>query len=108
MQVELMIVLRIPPLTRLQNLRRNLPLFPPLLLHLLRHLFRLGLLFGGVVEDGRSVLSTGVHALSVGRGGVVHLVEELEKGGVGELGGVEGHLEGFRVCISLISLSSDV
>ncbi len=50
-----------------------------------------------MVEDGAAVLRAAVHALAVLGGGVVHLVEELEEGGVGEEGGVEGHLEGFGV-----------
>lgn len=97
-QIQLMILLRIPPLPRLQDLRAHGPLFPPLLLHLLRDFLRLLLLLRGVVEDGAAVLRTRVHALAVLGRGVVHLVEELEEGGVGELGGVECHLEGFGVC----------
>lgn len=98
MQIQLMIILRIPPPARLQNLRRNGPLLlPPLLLGLAGHEFGLGFLLGGVVEDGAAVLGSGVHALAVRGGGVVHFVEEFEEGGVGEGGGVEGHLEGFGV-----------
>lgn len=95
MQIQLMIILRIPPLPGLQDLRRNRALLPPLPLHLLRHALRLRLLLRGVVEDGAAVLGAGVHALAVRGGGVVHFVEEFEEGGVGEGGGVEGHLEGF-------------
>ena len=98
MQVQLMILLGVPPLAGLEDLRRNGPLLPPLLLHLGRQGLRLGLLLGGMVEDGAAVLGAGVHALAVQGGGVVHFVEEFEEGGVGEGGGVEGHLEGFRVC----------
>lgn len=97
MQIKLMISLSIPPLPRLQHLRRNTPLLPPLLLHLLRHLLGGRLLLGRMVEDGATVLGSGVGALAVFGGGVVHLVEEFEEGGVGEAGGVEGHLEGFRI-----------
>ena len=103
-QIQLMVILRVPPLPRLQDLRRYFPLrLPPLLGHLLRHDIRLCLLLGRVREDGAAVLCARVHALAVGRGGVVHLVEELEEGGVGEGGGVEGHLEGFGVWISFVS-----
>ena len=98
MQIQLMIILRIPPLPGLQDLRRNRALLPPLPLHLLRHALRLRLLLRGVVEDGAAVLGAGVHALAVRGGGVVHFVEEFEEGGVGEGGGVEGHLEGFGIC----------
>lgn len=97
LQIQLMILLGIPPLPGLQNLRTHRSLAPPLLLHLLRHLLGFFFLFGGVVEDGGAVLGAGVHALAVLGGGVVHLVEELEEGAVGEEGGVEGHLEGFGV-----------
>ena len=98
MQIQLMIILRVPPLPGLQDLRRDRALLPPLPLHLLRHALRLRLLLRGVVEDGAAVLGAGVHALAVRGGGVVHLVEEFEEGGVGEGGGVEGHLEGFGIC----------
>lgn len=99
MQIQLMIILRVPPLARLKDFGRNSSLLPPLLLRLLRHGLGLLLLLGGVVEDGAAVLGAGVHALAVGRGGVVHFVEELEEGGVGEGGGVEGHLQGFGICV---------
>ena len=92
MQIQLMIFLRVPPLARLQDLRRDRALFPPLLLHLLRHALRLGLLLRRMVEDGAAVLRPRVHALAVRRGGIVHLVEEFEEGAVGEGGGVEDHL----------------
>ena len=92
MQIQLMIILRIPPLTRLEDLGRNGPLLPPLLLNLLRHALRFRLLLRRVVEDGAAVLRPRVHALAVFGGGVVHLVEEFEEGGVGEGGRVEDHL----------------
>lgn len=98
-QVLLMIILSIPPPTRLQDLRTNPILLPPLLLRLLRHLLRLRLLLGAVVEDGAAVLGSGIHALAVLGRGVVHAVEELQQGAVGELGGIERHLEGFGICI---------
>lgn len=97
MQIQLMVILRVPPLPGLEDLGRNRAPRPPLLLRLGRHLTRDGALLGGVVEDGAAVLGAGVHALAVGRGGVVHLVEELEQGGVGQGRGVKGHLEGFGV-----------
>ncbi len=92
-----MIRLGIPPLPRLQNLRRDLPILPPLRLHLLRHLPRRFLLLRRMVEDGATVLRACVGALAVFGGGVVHFVEEFEEGGVGDAGGVKGHLEGFGV-----------
>ena len=84
MQIQLMIILRVPPLAGLEDLRRNLPLLPPLLLRLGRHALCLGLLLRRVVEDGAAVLRAGVHALAVRRRGVVHLVEEFEQGRVRE------------------------
>lgn len=97
MQIQLMIILRIPPPARLQNLRRDLPVLKPLFLRRLRDLHRLGFLLGRVVEDGAAVLRAGVHTLAVLGRGVVHAVEELQEVGVGDAGGVEGYLEGFGI-----------
>ncbi len=96
-QIQLMIILRIPPPARLQDLRRDLPILKPLLLRRLRDLHRLGFLLGGVVEDGAAVLRARVHALPVLGGGVVHAVEKLQEVGVGDAGRVEGYLEGFGI-----------
>ena len=85
-----MVILRVPPLPRLQHLRAHRALLPPLRLDLRRHLLRCGLLLGRVVEDGAAVLRARVHTLSVFGGWVVHAVEEGEEGCVGEGGGVEG------------------
>ena len=98
-QIPLMVILRIPPLPRRQNLRCDLAALPPLLLRLLRHFLCQLLLFLSVVENRASVLGAGISALAVLGGGVVHFVEELEEGGVGEGRGVEDDLEGFGVCI---------
>ncbi len=100
-QVQLMISLRVPPLPGLQDLRRDRLVLPPLLLRLLGDLARLPLLLRRVVEDGGPVLRAGVGALPVFGRGVVHLVEEGEEVGVGEAGGVEGHLERLGVCSSI-------
>ena len=96
-QVQLVIILSVPPLPRFQNLRRDRCLLPPLLLHLLCHFLRFRLLFRRVIENGAAVLGPAVHALTIFGSGVVHFVEELEESGVGELFGVEGHLERFGV-----------
>lgn len=53
-----------------------------------------------MVEDRGAVLGTGVAALAVLGGGVVHFVEEFEEGGVGEGGRVVGDLDGFGVCVN--------
>ena len=94
-----MILLRIPPLSRGQYLRHNAAL-PPLLVDLLGDFSRLLLLLRVVVEYSGSVLRTGVGTLSIGGCGVVHLVEEFEKGGVGYFCRVVDDLEGFGVCIT--------
>lgn len=107
-QIQLMISLRIPPLPRLQYLRRDRLALPPLLLGLLRHLPRRLLLLRGMVEYRTPVLRPRVGALPIFGRGVVHLVEEFEEGGVGETGGVKGHLECFGICVSLaVSQSRD-
>lgn len=95
-----MIVLRIPPLPRRQNLRHHLPT-PPLLARLLRNLARLFFLLLGVEEDPAAVLRPYVCPLRVACRGVVYAVEEVKNGRVGECGGVEGELHGFSVCVVL-------
>lgn len=97
-----MIRLGVPPRARLEDLRGDGFPLPPLRLCLIRHGAGLALLLGGMVEDGAAVLGARVGALPVLGRGVVHAVEELEQGGVGEAGGVEGHLEGFRVWRSFV------
>lgn len=103
LQIQLMILLRIPPLARGQDLRRDGPAAPPLLLHLLRHLLGRLLLLLVVVEDGAAVLRPAVGALSVLGCRVVHLVEEFEQLAVSDLVWVEGYLEGFGVCNGTIT-----
>ena len=98
MQIQLMIVLRIPPPPGLQDLRRDLLVLEPLLLRRLRDPLRVRFLLRRMIEDGAPVLRACVHALPVLGSGVMHSVEALEEVGVGDEGGVEGHLEGFGVC----------
>ena len=93
-----MVIFRVPPLARRQDLRDHLPL-PPLLADQLRHLPRYALLLRVVVEDAAAVLGAGVRPLAVGGRGVVHPVEEFEELSVGDLVWVEGYLEGFGVCL---------
>jgi len=92
-----MVILRIPPLSRLEDLRRNLTSLVPLRLRQLGHMSRLLLLLGVVVKDAAAVLGADVGALAVGGCGVVHFVEEFEEVAVGYLRGVVGYLEGFGV-----------
>jgi hypothetical protein len=63
-QVLLVIILCIPPLTRRQDLSNNLPL-PPLLIRLLRHLPRNRLLLRAMIEYPTSVLGTSIWTLAV-------------------------------------------
>lgn len=94
-----MVLLRIPPLPRWQDLRRNTTL-PPLLVHLVGNIARNLLLLGVVVENGRAVLGTNIGSLAVLGGGIVHLVEELEEGAIGDFFGVVDYLQSFGVCSS--------
>lgn len=92
-----MVVLRIPPLTRLDDLCIK-RLLVPLLANLVRDIVRKLVLFLAVREDRAAVLGANVRALAVGCCGVVHAVEEFQKLAVADDGGVEGYLEGFGVC----------
>lgn len=96
-QIPLVIILRIPPLPRGQNLRNDLPL-PPLLIHFLGNVPRDLFLLCVVVENPGPVLRAGIWSLAVGCRGVVHAVEELEELAVVETGGVVGYLESFGIC----------
>jgi hypothetical protein len=95
-QVQLVVLLCVPPLSRRQNLGHYAAL-PPLLVDLLGDVARLLLLLGVVVEDGGAVLRACVWALAVRGGGVVHLVEEFEEGAVRDFLRVVDNLEGFGV-----------
>ena len=79
-----MIILGIEPLPGRGDLGTDLPVPPPLLLHLLRNLFGDLLLLLVVPKDRAAVLRARVAALAVLGRGVVHLVEELDEGRVGE------------------------
>jgi hypothetical protein len=92
-----MVLFRIPPLSSWQNLCRDAS-FPPLLVDLIRDISRNLLLLGIVVKDRRSVLAADVWTLAVGRGGIVHLVKELEEGAVGYFFGVVDDLQSFGIC----------
>lgn len=98
-EIQLMILLCIPPLSRRQDLGCNAVL-PPLLVRLLRDLFCRLLLFRVVVEDGAAVLRAAVGALLVLRGWVVHFIEEFEEGTVGNLVRVVYNLQCLSVTCS--------
>lgn len=86
-----MILLRIPPLARRHNLRRN-GLLVPFLRNFIGYLMRDLGLFLVVRKDCAAVLSAHVWSLAVLCRGVVHAVEEFEELAVGDDGGVEGYL----------------
>lgn len=91
-----MVILRIPPLTRLDNLRTK-RLLVPLLANLLRDIVRNLVLLLAVRENRAAVLGANIRALAVEGCGVVHAVEEFQKLAVADDRGVEGYLEGFGV-----------
>lgn len=95
-QVQLMVLLSIPPLSGLENLRRH-PAFPPLLIDLVRDFARDFLLLCVVEEDCAAVLSAHIRALAVFGGRVVHAVKEFDEGAVLDLGRVVYDLESLGV-----------
>lgn len=101
-----MVVLRIPPLTRLDDLRTK-RLLVPLLANLVRDIVRKLVLFLAVREDHAAILGANVRALAVECCGVVHAVEEFQKLAVADDGGVEGYLDGFGVCFIFLDAISD-
>lgn len=92
-----MVVLCVPPLACWQDLRHDLAVLPPLLLHASRDVACCRFLLGVVVKYSTAVLRAGVWTLSVCGCGIVHAVEVLEELAVGELLGVEMDLESLGV-----------
>jgi hypothetical protein len=90
------IILRIPPLARGQDLSYNLS-FPPLLIRPLRHLPRNSLLFRIMIEDSTPILRPGIRPLAVRSCRVMHFIEKFEELAVCYLRGVEGNLESFGI-----------
>lgn len=76
MQIELVVIFRIPPLTGRNNLRRK-SLLIPLLRYLVRNLLRNLVLLIAMREDGTAVLRTDIRTLAVLGRWVVHAVEEF-------------------------------
>ena len=101
-QIQLVVLLSIPPLSRLQDLCRD-RLLIPFLADLVRDLMRDLVLLLTVREDSAAVLGAHVRALTVLGCGVVHAVEEFEELAVADYGGIKGYLEGFGVWGSWIS-----
>lgn len=74
LQIELVVILSIPPLTGRNNLRRK-SLLIPLLGYLVRNLLRNLVLLIAMREDGTTVLRTNIWSLAVLGRWVVHAVE---------------------------------
>ena len=72
-------------------------MLPPLRLHLLRHLPCDPLLLLVLIEDRAPVLRARICSLAVLGRRVVHPVEELYQGRVGDFVGIKDDLEGFGV-----------
>lgn len=98
LEIQLVILLGRPPLSRGRNLGDDLAA-PPLGVCLFGDFAGDCLLLGRVEVDGGAVLGAGVRALGVEGRGVVHAVEELEELAVGDLGWVEDELCGLGVCL---------
>lgn len=86
-EIQLVVLFRIPPRLGGQDLGDDLAV-PPLLIGLLGDLVRDRFLLGRMIKDPAAVLGPSVGTLLVRGGGVVHPVEELEQLGVGNFGGV--------------------
>ena len=97
MQIQLMVILCIPPSTRLKDLGTDRPTLPPLFLRSFCNLLGLRFLLRVVVEDGRTVLSATIHALPILGCRIMHLVEELEEGGILNFFRIEYHLKRLGV-----------
>lgn len=91
-QVQLMVLFRIPPLARWQYLRRNTAL-PPLLINLFRHISRNLLLLSIVVENRRSILRPDIWTLAIRSGRIMHLVKELQQTAIRDFLGVVNYLQ---------------
>jgi hypothetical protein len=99
LQVSLMVILRIPPLARRQDLGDDLPL-PPLLVRLLSHVARDLLLLRVVVENPGSVLCAYIWALLVGCRWVMHAVEEFKELSIRDFLGVIQDMQRFSIYVS--------
>jgi hypothetical protein len=97
LEIELVIFLGIPPLTRGQDLSGKRRLIP-LLANLFGDIFSNLLLLLSMCENSTAVLGTDVRTLPILCRGVVHAIEEFEELAVGYDRGIKGHLEGFGVC----------
>ena len=97
MQIQLMIILCIPPSPCLEDFRRDSLILPPLFLRFLRDLLRLRFLLRTMIKNCGAVLRARIHALAVLGRWIMHFVEEFEEGCVLDFGRVEDYLEGFGI-----------
>lgn len=95
-QVQLVVLLCTPPLTRRHDLSRDRHLIP-LVANLLSDILSNLLLFGTMCENNAAVLCADISALAVQSRGVVHAVEEFKDLAVRDEGGVISDLKGFGI-----------
>ena len=76
-QIQLMILLRVPPLASWQNFSNDAAL-PPLLVRLLRNFLCYGFLLVIMIEDATSILGANIWPLSIRSSGIVHAVKVLD------------------------------
>lgn len=96
-QIQLVVVLCIPPLASLEYLSRHLPAVP-LLIHLGGDFFCNLLLLRVVIENGTAVLCARVISLPIERSRIVRAVEELDQLCVGDFCWIVNNLGGFGIC----------
>lgn len=97
LEIQLMILLCVPPFPSRQDLSMDLLSLPPLLLGPGQDVVgnrSLGIVVG---KNPRAILSADISALTVQGGRVVHLEEKFDDGFIAELGGVVEQLDSFGV-----------
>lgn len=97
LQIQLMIRLRIIPLSRLGNLRSDLSILPPLLANLCCDLIGNSFLLFVVPKDRTAILRPRIATLSIQRRRIMHLVEELQYGLVAQLFRIKHYLQRLRM-----------
>lgn len=96
-QVQLVVLLSIPPLTSRDDLSRH-RLLVPLFANFIRNFLGNLLLLLAMREDHATVLGADIPALAIRRRRIVHTIEELEELAIAHDGGIKGNLESFGVC----------
>lgn len=97
LQIQLVIILGIPPLTSWYDLSRDWLLIP-FLADFIGDALRDLLLLLAVGEDNTAVLSADIGALSVEGRSIMHAVEEFKELTVCDDGRIKCHLESFGIC----------